>query len=153
MTRLQEIELQAGKLTEAERAALVTRLLATLPPVLADADLGVAEAKRRDAELDAHPAAGLTDAQFRAAIATSRKPFWVRPPNPELDRSGNKARAGGQAADIDIPPIPARSALAARARWDGERRTDDGRRRTVNEWLSTEDGGQRSEHGVRRSGT
>lgn len=73
MTRLQEIEQQAGKLPEAERAALVTRLLATLPPVLADADLGVAEAKRRDAELDANPAAGLTDKQFRAAIAASRK--------------------------------------------------------------------------------
>lgn len=73
MTRLQEIELAAGKLPEAERAALVTRLLATLPPVLADANHGVAEAKRRDAELDANPAAGLTDKQFRAAIAASRK--------------------------------------------------------------------------------
>ena len=73
MTRLQELELQAGKLPEAERAALVSRLLATLPPVLADADGGVAEAKRRDAELDANPSAGLTDKQFRAAIAASRK--------------------------------------------------------------------------------
>jgi hypothetical protein len=73
MTRLQEIELQAGKLPEAERAALVTRLLSTLPPVLAGPDNGVAEAKRRDAELDANPSAGLSDKQFRAAIAASRK--------------------------------------------------------------------------------
>ena len=72
MTRLQELEQQAGKLPEAERAALVTRLLATLPPVLADADSGVAEAKRRDAELDANPSTGLTEQQFRAALAASR---------------------------------------------------------------------------------
>ena len=72
MTRLQELELQAGKLPEAERAALVTRLLSTLPPVLADQDDGVAEAKRRDADLDANPSAGLSDKQFRAAIAASR---------------------------------------------------------------------------------
>jgi hypothetical protein len=73
MTRLQELEQQAGQLPEAERAALITRLLATLPPVLADADGGVAEAKRRDAELDAKPSSGLTDKQFRAAIAADRK--------------------------------------------------------------------------------
>ena len=73
MTRLLELEQQAGKLPVAERAALVSRLLASLPPVLTDADGGVAEAKRRDAELDANPSAGLTDKQFRAAIAASRK--------------------------------------------------------------------------------
>jgi hypothetical protein len=73
MTRLQELEQQAGQLPEAERVALVTRLLATLPPVLAEADGGVAEARRRDAELDANPSSGLTDKQFRAAIAASRK--------------------------------------------------------------------------------
>jgi hypothetical protein len=66
MTRLQELEQQAGQLPEAERAALITRLLA-------DADGGVAEAKRRDAELDANPSSGLTDKQFRAAIAADRK--------------------------------------------------------------------------------
>jgi hypothetical protein len=73
MTRLQELERKAGKLPEAERAALVSRLLATLPPVLADTDGGVAEARRRDAELDANPSTGLSDKQFRAAIAASRK--------------------------------------------------------------------------------
>lgn len=73
MTRLQELEHQAAQLSEAERAALALRLLDTLPPVLTDADGGVAEAKRRDAELDANPSAGLTDKQFRAAIAASRK--------------------------------------------------------------------------------
>jgi hypothetical protein len=73
MTRLQDLAQQAGRLPEAERAALAARLLATLPPTLADADQGVAEAKRRDAELDANPSAGLSDQQFRAAIAAARK--------------------------------------------------------------------------------
>jgi hypothetical protein len=73
MTRLQELEQQAGDLPEAERAALVARLLDTLPPVLADADGGVAEARRRDADLDANPSAGISDKQFRAGIAASRK--------------------------------------------------------------------------------
>lgn len=73
MTRLQELERQAGELPEAERAALVSRLLDTLPPVLAEADGGVAEARRRDVDLDADPSAGLSDLQFRAAIAAARK--------------------------------------------------------------------------------
>ena len=72
MTRLQELENQAGQLRESERAALVSRLLATLLPILACADGDVAEARRRDAELDADFSAGLTDKQFRAAIAASR---------------------------------------------------------------------------------
>jgi|CXWL01.1.fsa_nt_gi hypothetical protein len=73
MTLLQELEQKAGNLPEAERAALVSHLLATLPPVLSEADEGLAEAKRRDAELDANPSLGLSDQQFRAAIAASRK--------------------------------------------------------------------------------
>lgn len=73
MTRLEEIEQQAGRLPETERAALVTRLLASLPPVLADADGGVAEARHRDDELTKDSSTGLTDLQFRAAIAASRK--------------------------------------------------------------------------------
>lgn len=68
MTLLQELEQKAGMLPEAERAALVSRLLASLPPVLSDADEGVAEARRRDAELDANPSLGLSTKQFRAAI-------------------------------------------------------------------------------------
>jgi len=73
MTRLQELEQQAGQLPEAERAILVTQLLATLPPILGCADQGVAEAKLRDDELSSNPSAGLTDQQFRAAIAANRK--------------------------------------------------------------------------------
>ena len=53
---LQEIEQSALKLPETQRAKLAAQLLGSLPPVLADEDDGVAEALRRDAELDADPA-------------------------------------------------------------------------------------------------
>lgn len=72
MTLLQEVANKAGLLPESERAALVTQLLATLPPVLAEADDGVAEALRRDAELDSDSSAGMSDEAFRAAIASAR---------------------------------------------------------------------------------
>ena len=44
MTVIQELEQKAGQLPEFQRAALASKLLATLPPVLHDADDGVAEA-------------------------------------------------------------------------------------------------------------
>lgn len=72
MTLLQEVEEKAGRLPESERAALVSKLLATLPPLLHEDD-GLAEAQRRDAELDANPDAGMTDAEFRAAVAAARR--------------------------------------------------------------------------------
>jgi len=73
MTLLQEVEEKAGRLPESERAALASKLLATLPPILRADDDGVAEALRRDAELEANPSAGMTDAEFRAAVAAARK--------------------------------------------------------------------------------
>jgi hypothetical protein len=73
MTLLQEVEQKAGRLPEFERAVLAARLLATLPPVLQEADDGLAEAQRRDAELDADPSVGMTEAEFRAAIASARR--------------------------------------------------------------------------------
>jgi hypothetical protein len=51
---LREIEESALKLTESQRAKLAAQLLGSLPPVLCDEDDGVAEALRRDAELDAN---------------------------------------------------------------------------------------------------
>lgn len=46
-------------LTDAERAVLASDLLETLPGVLSDEDEGVAEALRREAELDADPSKGV----------------------------------------------------------------------------------------------
>ncbi len=55
-----QISAEALRLPEKERAALASRLLQSLPPVAFDDDEGVAEALRRDAELDADPAQGMT---------------------------------------------------------------------------------------------
>jgi putative addiction module component (TIGR02574 family) len=50
-----QIAAEALRLSEKERAGLASRLLRSLPPVAFDNDEGVAEALRRDAELDADP--------------------------------------------------------------------------------------------------
>jgi hypothetical protein len=50
-----EIEKLALTLPEKQRATLAANLLDSLPPVLSDDDDGIAEALRRDAELDANP--------------------------------------------------------------------------------------------------
>ena len=68
MQTLGEIEQEAMKLPEADRAGLASRLLGSLPAVLSDNDDGVAEALRRDAELDRDPAAALTLEQLRKDI-------------------------------------------------------------------------------------
>ncbi len=73
MAVIQELEQKAGLLPEFQRAALASRLLVTLPPVLHDADEGVAEALRRDADLDANPAAGMSESEFRTAVTASRR--------------------------------------------------------------------------------
>jgi hypothetical protein len=60
MATINEIEKLALDLPENERAVLAAHLLGSLPPVLHDADEGIAEALRRDAELEAiRPAACL----------------------------------------------------------------------------------------------
>jgi putative addiction module component (TIGR02574 family) len=53
-----DVELLAMDLPEDQRAVLAAHLLGSLPSVLHDEDEGIAEALRRDAELDADPAAG-----------------------------------------------------------------------------------------------
>jgi len=73
VTVIQEPGQKAGQLPEFQRAALAPKLLATLPPVLLDAADGVDEALRRDAALEADPAAGMSAAEFRTAVAASRR--------------------------------------------------------------------------------
>ena len=68
MTTIAEIEAEAMRLTESERAILATRLLGSLPAVLFEEDLGVAEAMRRDEELDRDPSAGMTLEELRASL-------------------------------------------------------------------------------------
>jgi len=68
MTRLQVLKKEALSLTDAERAVLATDLLQTLPGVLSDDDEGVAEALRRDAELDADPSTGIEWAALKRGL-------------------------------------------------------------------------------------
>jgi hypothetical protein len=59
MTRLQTLTKEALELMDADRAVLASDLLQTLPGVLSDEDEGVAEALRRDAELEVDPSVGI----------------------------------------------------------------------------------------------
>lgn len=68
MTRLQTLKAEALGLPDHERALLAAELLGTLPAVLADEDDGIAEALRREAELDADPSAGVTWDEIKKAL-------------------------------------------------------------------------------------
>ncbi len=68
MVTLPEIEQTAMQLPDRERAALAAHLLDSLPSVLHDEDDGVAEAIRRDAELDTDPETGVSLQEFRQSF-------------------------------------------------------------------------------------
>ena len=68
MVMLPEIEQTAMQLPDRERAALAAHLLDSLPSVLHDEDDGVAEAIRRDAELDTDPETGVSLQEFRQSF-------------------------------------------------------------------------------------
>lgn len=65
MQSFSELEQEAMKLPKAQRATLACRLLDSLARVLSDEDEGVAEALRRDAELEGDPGAGLSLEELR----------------------------------------------------------------------------------------
>lgn len=69
MVSFSEIQSQAMELTESERARLASNLLSSLRPILNDEDEGVAEALRRDAEMDADPSACMTYEEFKRSLA------------------------------------------------------------------------------------
>lgn len=68
-----EVEKLALDLPEGERAVLAAHLLGSLPPVLDDEDDGIAEALRRDAELDTDPSLGSSLKQLDKQIECRRK--------------------------------------------------------------------------------
>ena len=68
-----QIAAEALRLPEKERAGLASRLLRSLPSVVFDEDEGVAEALRRDAELDADPAQAMTLRDLDSHIEQRRK--------------------------------------------------------------------------------
>ena len=68
MATIAEIEKLAQDLSENDKAVLAAHLLGSLPPVLHDEDEGIAEALRRDADLEANPSGGLTLEQLDQRI-------------------------------------------------------------------------------------
>jgi hypothetical protein len=72
MLSIAEVEKLAFELPDSERAILAAHLLRSLPPVLHDEDEGIAEALRRDAELDSNPDIGISLEQLDRRIAARR---------------------------------------------------------------------------------
>lgn len=72
MATIIEIKKLALALTERERATLAASLLDSLPPILASEDEGIAEALRRDAEIDADPNQGISLAQLDSYLRSRR---------------------------------------------------------------------------------
>ena len=68
-----QIAAEALRLPEKERAGLASRLLHSLPPVAFDDDEGVAEALRRDAELDVDPAQAMSLREMDSHVQQRRK--------------------------------------------------------------------------------
>ena len=68
-----EVERLALDLSEQERARLAANLLESLPGVLSDEDEGIAEALRRDADLEANPDQAISLAQLDSQIQSRRR--------------------------------------------------------------------------------
>ena len=68
MKTLSGLEPQVMQLPESDRAVLAAHMLSSLPAVLADDDEGVAEALRRDAELDRDAGAVMTVEELRRSV-------------------------------------------------------------------------------------
>ncbi len=67
-----ELEKLALDLPENQRAVLAAHLLGSLPSVLHDEDEGIAEAQRRDAEIDASPSSSVSLKQLDEQIKRRR---------------------------------------------------------------------------------
>ena len=72
MATISEIEKLALDLPEQQRAILAASLLESLPGVLSDEDDGVAEALRRNAEIDANPDQAISLAHLESQIRRRR---------------------------------------------------------------------------------
>ena len=72
MATITEVEKLALDLPEGQRAILAAHLLGSLPPVLHDEDEGIAEAVKRDADLNANPASGISLEQLDEQVRRRR---------------------------------------------------------------------------------
>ena len=73
MATVIEVERLALDLPERERARLAANLLESLPGVLSDEDEGIAEALRRDADLETNPDQAISLAQLDSQIQNRRR--------------------------------------------------------------------------------
>ena len=73
MATIFEIEKLALNLPEQERATLAANLLDSLPGVLSDEDEGLAEALRRDTEMNENPDQAISRAQLDSQIQSRRR--------------------------------------------------------------------------------
>jgi len=72
MSTIVEVEKLELDLTEQERATLAANLLDSLPGILSDEDEGIAEALRRDAEIEANPAKAISLPELDSQIQKRR---------------------------------------------------------------------------------
>lgn len=72
MATINDIEKLAFDLPAPQRALLAARLLDSLPDFLDDADEGISEALRRDAEFETNPGIGISLDQFDQQINQNR---------------------------------------------------------------------------------
>lgn len=72
MATVSDVEKLALELPEQDRAMLAANLLDSLPPRMSDEDDGVAEALRRDAELNSHPEEAISLEILEAQIQRHR---------------------------------------------------------------------------------
>ena len=72
MSTIVEVAKLALDLPERERATLAANLLNSLPGVLSDEDEGIAEALRRDAELETDPAGAISLTELDSQIQDRR---------------------------------------------------------------------------------
>ena len=73
MATISEIEKLALALPEQQRAILAASLLESLPGVLSEEDEGIAEALRRNAEIDADPEQAISLTQLDSQIRRRRE--------------------------------------------------------------------------------
>jgi hypothetical protein len=72
MTTLAAVENLALELPEQQRATLAMHILDSLPGLFSEADGGLAEAERRDAQIDANPSIGISLGEFDQKISHRR---------------------------------------------------------------------------------
>jgi len=73
MATIIEVEKLALDLPERQRATLAANLLESLPAILSDEDEGIAEALRRDTDLDANPDRAISLEQLDSQIQGRRR--------------------------------------------------------------------------------